>query len=114
MSNEEKAKELSKILKYLAIKIEKYPELVENLNIQIKYSEVNKTTNQFDIYKYKDENELVPALKHYNIESLRQIIKNNNLDRNKESGKIKTKNELIKFIEKKIYHRYHRGESFME
>ncbi len=112
MSNKEKAYELSKLLKYIANKIEKNPDLIDNLKIEIRVKDVPETPKEkIKLYDLND-NELLKKLKKEDIQTLKSIIKENNLDRSKVTSKIMNKNELINFITKRLHDRYHKGESF--
>ena len=112
MSNKEKAYELSKLLKYIANKIEKNPDLINNLKIEIRVRGAPDTSKEkVKLYDLSD-NELLKKLKKEDIQALKSIIKENNLDRSKITSKIVDKNELINFITKRLHDRYHKGESF--
>lgn len=114
MSNEEKAHELSKLLKYIAYKLDNNPDLISNIKIDIKMNDAkNSSVNKnIDLLKFDDDREMIKKLKRENIETLKYIIEKYNLDRSKKSLKLKDKNELIEFIAKRLNDRYHKGESF--
>ncbi len=117
MSNKEKAYELSKLLRYIAGKIEKNPELINNLKIEIKIKDADdkiikkKPNEKIKLYDLND-NELLKKLKKESIKTLKTIISENNLDSSKSTLKIKDKDELINFIMKRLHDRYYKGESF--
>ncbi|MEM0140383.1 MAG: hypothetical protein QXZ44_07245 [Ferroplasma sp.] len=115
MSNEAKAKEVSKILRYLATKFDKNPDLIENFKIEIKYIDMEKSANgNINPFNYDNEEELARALSHESVDSLKLIIKKNMLDRKHETAKINSKKLLIAFIQKGIATKLHRGESFFQ
>ncbi len=112
MSNKEKAYELSKLLKYIANKIEKNPDLINNLKIEIKVKDTpDVDKNRIKLYDLND-NELLKKLKKEDVKTLKIIIKENNLDRSKTTSKIINKDELINFIMKRLHDRYNKGDSF--
>jgi signal recognition particle subunit SEC65 len=114
MSNEEKAHELSKLLKYIANKLDNTPDLLDNIKIDIKMNEEkhNPINKDIDMLKFDNDKEIIKQLKKENIETLKYIISKYNLDRTKKSLKLEDKHELIKFIVKRLNDRYHKGESF--
>lgn len=114
MSNEEKAHELSKLLKYIASKLEKEPDLLNNIRIDIKMDDREKSSinKNIDLLKLNNDNEIIKMLKKENVETLKYIISKYNLDRTKKILKVEDKNELMEFIVKRLNDRYHKGESF--
>ncbi len=112
MSNKSTAAALSDILKYIADKIERNPELVENFKIEIKIKPEKRLEKATGLSDYDTEGELFNALKKKNMEQLKSIIRENKLGKSASISKFKTKEELIKYIIKRINDRYHKGDSF--
>lgn len=112
MSNKSTAAALSDILKYIADKIERNPELVENFKIEIKIKPEKRLEKATGLSDYDTEGELFNALKKKNMEQLKSIIRENKLGKTASIAKFKTKEELIKYIIKRVNDRYHKGDSF--
>ena len=65
MSNKEKAYELSKLLKYIANKIEKNPDLIDNLKIEIRVKDVPETPKEkIKLYDNVKNNKISKYVRH--------------------------------------------------
>ncbi len=112
MSNRTNAVALSDILRYMANKIEENPDLVKNLKIEVKIKPEKGLAKEIELSDYDTEEELYNALKKMNLENLKSIIKQNKLGNYSSVSKLVTREELIKFIIKRVNDRYHKGDSF--
>ncbi len=112
MSSKSTAAALSDILKYIADKIERNPELVENFKIEIKIKPEKRVEKATGLSDYDTEDDMFNALKKKNMEQLKSIIRENKLGKTASIAKFKTKEELIKYIIKRVNDRYHKGDSF--
>jgi len=113
MSNKSNANALSDILRYMADKLEKNPDLVDNLKIEVKIKPEKTVNEKIGLSDYDSEEQLYNALKRKNIEKLKLIIKENKLGTNYSISKLQNKEEIMKFIIKRVNDRYHKGDSFI-
>ncbi len=114
MLNKSKSRELPEILRYLADRIESNPDLMENIHIDIRINEKREAQNRTKITEYRDDKDLLKALKKQNIEALKSFIRDNRLGRGSSIARLKTRSELLEYIEKRLNDRHHRGDSFTD
>ena len=114
MLNKSKSRELPEILRYLADRIESNPELMENIHIDVRIKEKKEVPDKIKITGYRDDADLLRALKRQNMANLKGFIRDNRLGRESNIAGLKTRAELLAYIEKRLNERHHRGDSFTE
>jgi hypothetical protein len=117
------AKKVANLLRLIAEKIERHPELLNDLNLtmeEVPISEKKKKTstvveiNVFEIYSEKGEEGLKSELEKLSIPQLNYIIRQNVFDPTKLSEKWKKKDKLIDLIVNKVKSRTEKGRVFMD
>jgi len=130
-STKAKAKQAIKVLKWVIKKIEENPELVADLELELKVTEIpspkrkkpvskrTKTTPaviDFDLFEvfYQDgEQVLRDKLAPLEFKTLMQIISNNSFD-SVANKKWRNKDSLVNFIAERVAARSRKGQVFME
>jgi hypothetical protein len=117
------AKKVANLLRLIAEKIERHPELLKDLNLtmeEVPIAEKKKKTstvveiNVFEIYSEKGEEGLKSELEKLSIPQLNHIIRQNVFDPTKLSEKWKKKDKLIDLIVNKVKSRTEKGRVFMD
>ena len=104
-----KAREVIKVLRFLADLIEKHPELVEE------YREAERTHEEiedlFSLYA-KGREQLEDYLSGFDAKELKRIIRSYHLDRVGKTTRWRKKERLIEFIVEKVGGFYKKGSVF--
>ncbi len=115
------ARKVAKLLRFIAKKIERNPEILNDLNLDIeelpkpvkKRSRSNVIEiNVFEIYTKKGEDGLIQELEKLSISQLKHIIRQNGFDPSKLSVKWKKKDRLLNLIVNKVKSRSEKGQVF--
>ena len=117
------AKKVANLLRSIAIKIEKNPEFLNDLNLTIeevptpkKKKRKSKGTeiNIFEIYSDKGKDGLILELEKLSVSQLKDIIRQNGFDPTKLSEKWRKKDRLIDLIVSKVKSRSEKGQVFKD
>ena len=117
------AKKVANLLRSIARKIEKNPELLDDLNLTIEevpisMREKKKSNviemNVFEIYSEKGEDGLILELEKLSVSQLKNIIRQNGFDPTKLSEKWRKKDRLIDLIVSKVKSRSEKGQVFKD
>ncbi len=114
MLSKPQSTELSEILRYLADRLESNPDLMDKIHIDIKINEKRKPAKKIKITEYDDDEQLYNALKRRSVSTLRSFIRDNRLGRESSITRLKTKPELLDYIQKRLDERHHKGDSFID